>query len=323
MSAGIGNLPWLELVDNRVFAITTLATEFFDPSQPLPPHRLILNAIGDADGCPAALRAATTLLAKTTAPVINPPSAVSASGRVANAERFRQLPRVVWPQTVAVTRPLLTESEGAAELLQQGLSFPLLLRSAGFHMGQHFARVDTPDALATAAAALPGDELLAIEYLDARGADGKARKYRVMSIDGHLYPLHLAISDNWKVHYFSAEMSQNPQHQAEEAAFLDDMPGVLGARRLQTLKQIALALDLDYAGIDFGLSRSGELLLFEANATMLIQRPEVDPQRDYRRPAIERALAAARKMVSDRAVCSRESRFSADARCSIDARRAA
>jgi len=40
MSAGIGNLPWLDLVDNRVFAITTLATEFFDASQPLPPHPL-------------------------------------------------------------------------------------------------------------------------------------------------------------------------------------------------------------------------------------------------------------------------------------------
>jgi tetratricopeptide (TPR) repeat protein len=301
MSAGIGNLPWLDLVDNRVFAITTLATEFFDPSQPLPPHRLIFNAIGDVDGSCAALRAATTLLAQTTAPVINPPTAVLASGRVANAERFHQLPGIVSPRTVAVARPLLIGSEGTAVLLQRGLSFPLLLRSAGFHMGQHFVRVDTPDALATAAVALPGDELLAIENLDARGADGKARKYRVMSIDGQLYPLHLAISDNWKVHYFSAEMSQNPQHQAEEAAFLDDMPGILGSQTLRALERIAGALGLDYAGIDFGVGSDGKILLFEANATMLIPTPGPEPEWDYRRAAIGRALAAARKMVCDRA----------------------
>jgi glutathione synthase/RimK-type ligase-like ATP-grasp enzyme len=323
MSAGIGNLPWLELIDNRVFAITTLATEFFDPSQPPPPHRLILNAIGDADGCSAALRAATTLLAQMTAPVINSPCAVLASGRVANAERFRQLPGVVSPRTVAVAHSLLTGSEGAAELFQRGLSFPLLLRSAGFHMGQHFVRVDAPDGLAAAAAALPGDELLAIQYLDARGTDGKTRKYRVMLIDGQLYPLHLAISDNWKVHYFSAEMSQNPQHQAEEADFLNDMPGVLGEKQLRALRQIARALGLDYAGIDFGLGRDGEILPFEANATMLIQPPGPEPEWDYRRAAIARALAAARKMVCDRALCSTETHGSTKARCSSDARRVA
>jgi len=35
---------------------------------------------------------------------------------------------------------------------------------------------------------------LVIEYLDARGTDGNAQKYRVMMIGGRIYPLHLAIS---------------------------------------------------------------------------------------------------------------------------------
>ena len=35
---------------------------------------------------------------------------------------------------------------------------------------------------------MPGDDLLAIEYLDARGPDGMARKYRVMFIDGVALP---------------------------------------------------------------------------------------------------------------------------------------
>ena len=73
-------------------------------------------------------------------------------------------------------------------------TFPLLLRSPGYHTGRNFILVETAAELSTAAAGLPGDDLLVIEYLDARGRDGNARKYRVMMIGGRIYPLHLAIS---------------------------------------------------------------------------------------------------------------------------------
>ena len=61
-----------------------------------------------------------------------------------------------------------------------------------------------------------------MQYLDARGADGKTRKYRVMIIDGQTFPLHLAISSQWKIHYFTAEMAEHPEHRAEDAAFLEE-----------------------------------------------------------------------------------------------------
>ena len=301
MSAGLGNLPWPDLIDNHVFSITTLATEFFDPSHSLPAHQLIFNAIGDADVCRDALETATPLVARTAASVINHPRAVLRTGRLANVERLGRLPGVITPRTITISQKRIGSPDGLIALQQHGLRYPFLLRSAGYHMGQHFIRVDTPDTLAAAAGALPGDALLAIEYLDTCGTDRKSRKYRVMSIDGRLYPLHLAISHNWKVHYFSAEMSQNAQHQSEEAAFLNDMPGVLGDKAVRALAQISETLGLDYAGIDFGLSPSGELLLFEANATMLIQPPGPEPQWDYRRDPIDRALAAARRLVCDRA----------------------
>ena len=105
-----------------------------------------------------------------------------------------------------------------------------------------------------AVAGLPGAGLTAIQYLDSRGADGKVRKYRVMMIDGRLYPLHLAISSHWKIHYFTAEMAERAEHRAEDAEFLENMPGVLGPRAMAALEQIQAALGLDYAGIDFGLS---------------------------------------------------------------------
>jgi hypothetical protein len=115
-------------------------------------------------------------------------------------------------------------------LRNTALPFPLLLRSPGYHTGRNFILVERAAELAAAAASLPGSDLLVIEYLDARGKDGNARKYRVMMIGGRIYPLHLAISENWKVHYFTSGMADKPDHRQEEARFLGDMPAALGNR---------------------------------------------------------------------------------------------
>ena len=60
-----------------------VVTDHLDPATPLPPHQLIFNAIGDADLCQPALEAATRLIARTSAPVINDPGAVMKTGRSA------------------------------------------------------------------------------------------------------------------------------------------------------------------------------------------------------------------------------------------------
>jgi hypothetical protein len=62
------------------------------------------------------------------------------------------------------------------------------------------------------------------------------------------------------------------------------------------LWRVAAALALDYAGIDFALARDGSLLLFEANATMIMPPPPADAIWDYRRAPIARAVAAARRL---------------------------
>src|SRR5262249_20355034 len=153
----------------------------------------------------AALSAAQSLLASTTARVINTPSAVLATGRADHA-RLSQIPGVVVPSTITLPRESLSSPDGASIVERHGFRFPLLVRSPGFHDGRNLERVEKPQGLAASVAELPGRELTVIEFLNARGADGKVRKYRVMMIDGQLYPLHVAISSHWKIHYFTAEM---------------------------------------------------------------------------------------------------------------------
>jgi aromatic-L-amino-acid decarboxylase len=297
ISAAGGNIPMRHFLDDRVFETTVVAPQFYDSTQPLPPHQLIFNSIGDADLAGEALTAAQTLAARSGAPVLNTPAAVMATGRDDNAERLSHLHGVIAPAMVTLARELLISPDAATTLARHGLVFPLLLRTPGFHTGRHFVRVERAGTLAEAAAALPGAELTAIQYLDSRGADGKVRKYRVMLIDGCLYPLHLAISSDWKVHYFTAEMAGSAAHRAQDAEFLENMPGVLGPGAMAALEQIQSALGLDYAGVDFGLSPAGDLLLFEANATMVVNPPEPDERWAYRRPGVDRIFAAVRRML--------------------------
>jgi hypothetical protein len=301
ISVANGNLPARVFLDDRLFAVTTVAMEFYTPDLALPPHDLVLNAISDADLCDTALRAAVCLLHTTPAPVINHPATVLNTGRVQNARRFTDIPGVATPRCTLVPREQLARPNAPHLLEGHGFTWPLLLRAPGFHTGQHFVRVDTPERLPAALAALPGEALLAIEYVDATGTDGKSRKGRVLVIDRRLYPLHWAISSNWKVHYFTAEMASCKGHRAEEARFLTDMPAFLGQRAVAALTQIALNLGLDYGGIDFGLQADGRIVLFEANASMAIVPPPEEAHWIYRRAAIDRPLLAATGLLIARA----------------------
>jgi hypothetical protein len=291
-SAKGGNIPTRDILEDGLFTVTTLYAEYYKPDLPLPPHALVFNAIGDADLCPEALAMAEQVTARTRAPVINPPAKVSLTGRADNARRLGAIAGVRTPYTRVVSRNRLAEATT--------MEFPLLLRALGFHTGQHFVRVERPEDLADAAMALPGDSLLLIEYLDARGPDGMARKYRVMYIDGVIYPLHLAISADWKVHYFTAGMADDAGWRLEERRFLEDMPAILGANAMVALTRIGEMLDLDYMGIDFALTKDKSILLFEANATMVIVPPSPEPIWDYRRAAVARALGAAQGLLRGR-----------------------
>jgi tetratricopeptide (TPR) repeat protein len=300
LSINAGNVLIQRFLDDRIFQTHILFMEFYEAGMPLPPHQLVINAIGDADVRSDALAEAESVLGHTKAPVINPPAAVRATGRCENAQRLGRIPGVVTPLSVPFTRAELAADDRTAMLRDRGFSFPLLVRAPGFHMGKHFLRVDAEGELDHALAQIPGDELIAMQYLDGRGADGKVRKYRVLSIDGRFYPVHLAISSHWKIHYFSAEMAESGEHRAEEMEFLNNMSSVLGPRTMAALEQLGSALGLDYAGIDFGLNQRGDVLLFEANATMAVCRPDSDPQWDYRRAAIERIYGAVHQMLRTR-----------------------
>lgn len=288
-----GNLDVSTMLDESRFLAFEIFADVFDRSAKLPAHELVINAIADADRSDSALVAAEELLKHTTASTINAPRAVRATSRAAIAERFASNEGIVVPKVARLSREDLTGDS----LTERGFGFPLLLRAPGHHIGQHFHKVDHPAQVSAAVQMLPGNSIYAIEFLDTRGVDGSYRKYRVMIVGGELYPVHLAVSKEWKVHYFSSAMAGSESYRREEARFLDDMPAALGPQAMSALATIARELRLDYAGIDFALDAKGRLVLFEANAAMSIYQPRPDERWLYRVEPTRRVVDAIRRMV--------------------------
>jgi hypothetical protein len=307
VAAAGGNTPMESFLDETIFQTTVLVTEYYDGKTP-PPHDLVYNSIGDADICTEALEAAEKILARTTRPIINHPLAVRQSGRAANIARLRGVPGIVVPRITKLPKDMLAGAGAAPVVAANGFSFPVLARAPGFHTGYHFVRAETAQELAAAVAEFPGEEVWLIEQLDARDAEGMFRKIRVMIVDRKLYPLHMAISRNWKVHYFTADMADSAAHRAKEVPFLEDMAGFFGQRGIAALERIAATLDLDYGGIDFAVNAQGDILLFEANATMVMVPLSSDQKWDYRRQAFDNVFAAVRAMLMDRTAAGRSLR---------------
>lgn len=293
-----GNIDASALLDDRTFLIFEVFLDAHEPNAPLPSHQLVVNGIGDADRGFEALVAAEAL--RTAAPIVNPPSAVLATKRDESSRRFADVPGVIVPKIALLPHRVLSGPQAQDVLEEHGFRYPFLMRSPGHHLGQHFLKVDAADRLVESVKRLPGRELYVVEYLDARWPDGYVRKYRVMCIGGKLYPAHLAIARDWKVHYFSACTLESEEHRIEEQRFLTHMPEVLGADVMAALSGIATSLGLDYAGIDFGLNVAGDVVFFEANAAMTVYMPPDDERSAYRVAPVKRILAEARAMIFNR-----------------------
>ncbi len=286
-SAYRGNIPVDDPLDDGTFMIVKLFTDYYDPEFPLPPHDVIFNGIGDADRCEDALIAAQKLLEASNARAINEPAHVLGTGRVAMAQRLQGIDGLIVPHIAEIVRTELDRVQ----------RFPVLVRPPGYHTGEFFEMARDREELEHVVAAFPGDRLLVIELLDARGADGLYRKYRFLSIAGVLYPVHLARSSQWKVHYFSADHVRTPDAVAEEAAFLTNPRVAIGGRAMDAIEAAAARIDLNYFGIDFALDAQGNALLFEANATMRAVVPSADDPSIARRDAALAANAAFRELV--------------------------
>ena len=174
-------------------------------------------------------------------------------------------------------------------------AFPIIARPLGSHAGHGLERIDDRDACEPYTQSNPVERYFVSPFIDYASADGFYRKYRIVYVDGVPYPVHLAISPNWMIHYYNAPMSEHVWMRDEEAAFLADPRVAFNGIAYETLVRVGAAVGLEYFGIDCGIDRDGNVLVFEADAAMLVHTSdpiELYPYKHQFVPRIYRAVEA-------------------------------
>jgi glutathione synthase/RimK-type ligase-like ATP-grasp enzyme len=286
-----GNMPTDYLFRDTAYDTDTLAvfaSRGYDVEALERDVQVVVNLISDADQADDLLPLAADVAERFGKPIVNDPRKILRTTRDAVAAALEGIPGCLVPK-------VLRQKAGtdlAAATLQAALApaSTVLVRPAGTHGGDDFEKVEGAEALAAALARRADTDRYFIEYIDYRSVDGYFRKYRFIFVNGEILPYHLAIADGWKVHHDSTDMADHPWMQREEEAFLNNPASVFAPSHYQVLREIRERIGLDYFGVDCGLDRSGNLVMFEANASMLVH--DQNEGFSYKTPFVHRIKSA-------------------------------
>ena len=265
----------------------------------LPDHDVAMVAVCENDRNRPLLEHIETLVKSWPRPVLCAPDRIARLSRDGACALLRSAPGIVMPVTTRIGRRTL-ESIGRFDVPD----FPIIVRPVDSQQGRGLMKLDNPAAVTLYLKTRPENEFYTAPYVEYRGPDGQFRKYRVVLIDERPYACHMAISDNWVVHYMSADMRGSPAKRAEEARFFAGFDDDFARRHHDALLSIAKRLELEYVGIDCGETPDGELLIFEVDSGMTIHAMDPDDIFPYKRPQMQKVFRAFRRMLIDGATAS-------------------
>ena len=297
--SGVGNTPSQFLLSKGAFDCHFLALlEGVTPDiEMLIQHcDVVINLISEVDQAQHILPAAADLMDRLGKPVVNHPRTILTTGRETMAERLADIPLCYVPKTIRCRRETLTGDNAPAVLARKGFVFPLLLRIVGSHGGDAFEKLHNPGDVATFIKTNLAQEFYVTEFVDYQSGDGYYRKYRFIFVDREIFPYHLAICDDWKVHHFRTDMAHHIWMQEEEKAFLNDPWQTFSEFHKSAFREIQAAVGLEFFGVDCSLDHHGNIVIFEVNASMLVHDDNATFQ--YKTPHCVRIKQAFHAMLS-------------------------
>ena len=256
----------------------------------LPQYDVVFNAIGYAHGVEAALRQAQAFISGQDKPCLNAPEAIVLTSRSAVTQKFSDSRHVTAAPTIRMSR---------TSVAQLSVREPILLRPLNSQAGDNFCKISYDGELVAYLASVSDVmEFYQSPFIEYAGRDGLYRKYRIAYIDGVPYPVHLAISPNWMVHYYNSAMSEHRWMREEEAIFMRDINEVFTGIAATGLREIARSFPLDYFAIDCSIAADGRVLLFEADTAMIVHMGDPIEMYPYKHQYIPRIVDALDRMFS-------------------------
>ncbi len=304
------NMPIEFLLDESDIELMTLyVTPKIELPASLPDHDIAIVIASDSEDCRDALRKIDRAAKLWPRPLLNPPRRVCNLDRDKLRRVLDGIAGVEIPATRAVTREQLSQLSPPADAFHDiaaDLAFPLIVRPRGSHAGAGLAKLDDHDAIKCYLDARPEPEFFVARFIDYSSDDDLFRKYRIVFIDGWPYACHMAIADRWDIWYLNAGMSVNTTKRIEEEIFMQTFDIGFARRHAVALTGIADRIGLDYFTVDCAETKSGSLLIFEADNTAIVHDmdpPDIFP---YKAPQMRKVFNAFAAMLDLRASRSRE-----------------
>jgi hypothetical protein len=260
--------------------------------EPLPAYDVLCNSIAESESAARALTLAEAFIERAGRAAINPPHIVASMGRSDVAKRFAASPSIVAPAV---------ERCDAGALRARPVVEPLVVRPVGSQAGFGLARIGAAEELRAYLEEHAHPAYFVMPFVDYSNDDGFYRKYRIMFVAGVPFACHLAISPRWMIHYYNAAMAEHQWMRDEEARFIANLDSVFNGPLAAALAEIAAAIPLEYFGIDCAVTRDGRLLLFEADAAMLVHGTDPPDLYPYKRAGFERIQTALDALLHERA----------------------
>ncbi len=291
-----GNASLNEYLESSEASVETLLLGGRSPKQislqELPD--LFVNNICDVDSNQKSLEMAEVMLDKLDVPIINTPEILKMTRRESIYELLSGIEGVHVPKTLRITP--VGVSDIVKILKESEMAFPLIVREAGSHGGDKMLLLNDESGFDELEQfAFDGRDYYLSAFVNYRSDDGLYRKQRFIMVDGKLYPRHMIVAKNWKVHAASRSelMDDNVRYQEEEQLFLQNIPESL----IKKAAKIYERLPLDFFGIDCHVDEKGEMLIFEVNACF---RVFVHGGSGYRNDAVNTIVEAVNKMIEER-----------------------
>ncbi len=307
-ATGIGSNTPIEflLEESDIELMTLYVTPEAELSDPLPDHDIAIVIAPDSEECSEALRSIERMTSRWPRPLLNPAVAVCNLGReklhhVLNGIDGLEIPvtaGVDREQLAGLSRGLLAPGDLAADL-----EFPVIVRPRGSHAGAGVAKLDNAAAAARYLDQRPEQQFLISRFVDYSGEDGLFRKCRIVFVDGRPFACHLAIADRWDVRYLDAGMSSSASKRREEETFIRNFDSGFARRHEVALTAMADWIGLDYFTVDCAETKSGSLLVFEADNTAIIHNMDLPNVFPYKAPQMRRVFHAFAAMLNRRARC--------------------
>jgi hypothetical protein len=270
----------------------------------LPEHDVALVAIDESDETLPVLHQISELVRPWPRPVINAPDRIARLTRAGTWELLRSAANVVIPMNVRIDRTqfsLISSGDISIESILDGSGFPIIARPSWSQAGMGLVKLEDVSAINGYLREWAESEFYIAPFVDYRSSDGLFRKYRIALINSLPFACHMAISQNWMIHYLNADMKNDPAKRAEEARFMANFDCDFAVRHATAFKEIASRTGLEYLPIDCGETQDGKLLVFEVGPGMIVHAMDPPDLFPYKRLQMEKVFKAFQAMVHNAA----------------------